>query len=91
LPPNSHKLFFTAVLAVIPISAEAQQIPLSIALGVVSPLFVFILCVVLGILRRSTINALRHIGLMIIWVSLFAIASGFYPVSTDGLKTAENF
>jgi hypothetical protein len=74
---QSQKLIFVTAFLMIPTGAQAQNIPLPIAIGIVSPLFVFLLCVALGILRRSAMSAFRHIGLMIIWVTLFAIASHY--------------
>lgn len=47
----------------------------------VSPIFVMLLAVLLGVLTRSWLVGAKHAGLVVIWVVLFGVAS--YWVEND--------
>lgn len=64
-------------LALLPGVAHAQDFPLWAALAAVSPVAVILLCVFLGVVKRSWRVGAIHAALVIFWVVLFALASYF--------------
>jgi len=66
---------------VVPGVAYAQEIPPLIAWMAISPIFVLLLVVALGIVSRSWRVAAKHAGLVVLWILLFAISS--YWVEND--------
>jgi len=61
--------------------AYAQNIPPVIAALAVSPLFVLLLAVALGVASRSWRVGVAHAGLLVAWILWFAVAS--YWVEND--------
>jgi intracellular septation protein A len=67
----------TALLSLLPASAQAQYIPPIFIAAALSPLLVILLAIVLGLLARSCRVGLRHTLLILLWVLLFGLASYF--------------
>ena len=65
----------------LPGTAFAQNIPPIIAALALSPVLVFLLAIVLGVVTRSWRVALRHSGFVCVWILMFGIAS--YWVEND--------
>jgi MFS-type transporter involved in bile tolerance (Atg22 family) len=65
----------------LPGTALAQNVSPIIAALALSPILVFLLAIVLGVVTRSWRVGTRHIGLVCVWIVLFAIAS--YWVEND--------
>ncbi len=65
----------------LPGTAFAQNISPIIAALALSPILVFLLAIVLGAVTRSWRVAVRHFGLVCIWILMFGIAS--YWVEND--------
>lgn len=61
--------------------ARAQEISPIIAALALSPVLVFLLAIVLGVVKRSWRIAVRHSGLVVVWLVLFGVAS--YWVEND--------
>ena len=78
---RSISLFASVTLAAYPISAHAQNVPIWLIAGVLSPLIAFLLCVILGLLAKSIRIGGRHAIIMLIWIILFSLAS--YYVEND--------
>ena len=66
---------------VVPGVAYAQEIPPLIAWMAISPIFVLLLVVALGIVSRSWRVGAKHAALVVLWLALFGIAS--YWVEND--------
>ncbi|MCP5090851.1 MAG: hypothetical protein GY949_08000 [Gammaproteobacteria bacterium] len=64
-----------------PSVAHAQHLSPLIVATALSPLLVFLLAIVLGIVARSWKTGILHAGLIVIWVLLFGVAS--YWVEND--------
>lgn len=64
-----------ALAALVPVSAHAQEIPVSLVLAALSPLLVIGFAIALGFLARSFRIGLLHTSLVLLWVVLFVIAS----------------
>lgn len=78
------KLFkYTAaiIVSLVPGIALAQHIPVVIAVAALSPLLVMLCAVVLGALEHNWKTGAKHLGMIIIWIALFAVAS--YNVEND--------
>lgn len=71
------------MLSLLPFSAQAQQVPIWLVAAALSPLVVFLLCVVLALLCRSAALGLRHAGFVLLWIGLFGLAS--YWIENDYL------
>jgi hypothetical protein len=67
-------------LAIAPVPAYAQEIPVWLAAAAASPVLVIVLAVVLGFVARSWRIGTLHAGLVLLWVVLIVIA----------LRTLEN-
>ena len=65
----------------LPGTALAQNVSPIIAALALSPILVFLLAIVLGVVTRSWRVGARHFGLVCVWIVLFAIAS--YWVEND--------
>jgi MFS-type transporter involved in bile tolerance (Atg22 family) len=65
----------------VPGTALAQNISPIIAALALSPVLVFLLAIVLGFVTRSWRVAVKHSGLVCVWILLFGIAS--YWVEND--------
>jgi len=80
---NSRYLLpiLAVILGLLPVTAHAQHIPLWLIVGALSPLLVFFLCIILGLLTRSLRVAALHMTLVLIWIVLFTLAS--YWVEND--------
>ena len=74
---KSISLFAAVTLAAYPIAAHAQNVPIWLVAGVVSPLLAFLLCGILGLLAKSSRTAGRHAIMILIWIILFSLASYF--------------
>lgn len=74
---RSIATFFAAILGTFPVAAHAQYIPPWMIVAALSPVFVLLLCVVLGWLTRSVRIGALQAALVIAWVVLFALASYF--------------
>jgi hypothetical protein len=61
----------------LPVSAHAQYVPPWLVVAVLSPILVFLLCIILGFLTRSIRIWALHSGLVLAWVVLFYLASYF--------------
>ena len=75
------KVALGALGAILPGSAQAQNVPLWVLGAAVSPLFVLVLAGLHGLLRRRWRLALKHAALVLLWVVLFRTAS--YYVTSD--------
>lgn len=78
---NSSQAFVAVSALTIPGIALAQNIPPTIAALAISPVLVFLLAAVLGVVTRSWRVAIRHSVLVCVWILLFGIAS--YWVEND--------
>jgi len=78
---ESSRWLWAAFALALPGIAHAQQIHPIFAVMAVSPLLAILLAVVLGVLSRSWRIGAAHVGLIVVWVLLFAIAS--YWVEND--------
>jgi hypothetical protein len=78
---NSATALVTIAALVSPGIAHAQNISPLIAGLALSPILVFLLAIVLGIVSRSWRVGVAHVGLVAIWILLFGIAS--YWVEND--------
>jgi hypothetical protein len=65
----------------LPAVAHAQHIPPVIVALALSPILVLSLAAGLGVVSRSWRTGLAHVGLVLIWILLFGIAS--YWVEND--------
>jgi threonine/homoserine efflux transporter RhtA len=77
----SSKVLVAFSALTMPGTALAQKIPPIIAALALSPVLVFLLAIVLGVVTRSWRVAVRHSGLVCVWILLFGIAS--YWVEND--------
>jgi MFS-type transporter involved in bile tolerance (Atg22 family) len=68
-------------LALMPGVAHAQHLSPLLVATALSPLLVFLLAIILGIVARSWKTGVMHAGLIVIWVLLFGVAS--YWVEND--------
>lgn len=66
-----------AALGSLSFPAHAQNVPLWVAIGIVSPVPMFLLCLVLGVVARSAATGLRHAAFVLAWIVLFTLASYF--------------
>ena len=78
---RSISLFTAVTLAAYPISAHAQNVPIWLVAGILSPLLAFLLCVILGLLAKNFRIGGRHAITILIWIILFSLAS--YYVEND--------
>jgi hypothetical protein len=78
---DSSKALVAVSALTLPGTALAQEIPPIIAALALSPVLVFLLAIVLGVVTRSWRVAVRHSGLVCVWILLFGIAS--YWVEND--------
>lgn len=74
---RSRAALLAVVSGTFPATAHAQHVPLWLFAAVLSPIAVLLLCVVLGAVTRSWRTGLRHAGLVVLWVTLFSLASYF--------------
>lgn len=65
------------ILGMLPVSAHAQYVPPWLIVAVLSPILVFLLCIILGFLTRSIRVGAIHSGLVLAWIVLFSLASYF--------------
>ncbi len=65
------------VLGTLPLSAHAQSVPPWLIVAVLSPILVFLLCIVLGLITRSIRIGALHAAIVLAWVVLFSLASYF--------------
>jgi len=65
------------ILGMLPVSAHAQYVPPWLIVAVLSPILVFLLCIILGFLTRSIRIGVFHSGLVLAWIVLFSLASYF--------------
>jgi len=65
------------ILGTLPVSAHAQYVPPWLVVAALSPILVFLLCIILGFLTRSIRIAVLHSVLVLAWVVLFSLASYF--------------
>lgn len=72
---DASKLALAIMAVLLPGVADAQQVPPLIAGMAISPIFVLLLAIALGIVSRSLRVGLKHAGLVVLWILLFAIAS----------------
>jgi len=72
---------FAILLGSFPVSAHAQHIPGWLAVAILSPIFVFLLCIILGLLTRSVRTGARHAAYVFTWILLLSVAS--YYVEND--------
>jgi len=63
-----HRLGALLLLTLVSNAAEAQEIPLPIAIGFLSPLVAIVMAAILGVVARSWRAALINIGLICVWV-----------------------
>lgn len=75
--PRSLATTVAVFLGALPISAHAQNVPPWLVVAVLSPILVFILCIVLGVLTRSIRIGALHAALVLAWIVLFSLASYF--------------
>jgi hypothetical protein len=61
--------------ALVPVSASAQEIPVSLAVAALSPLLMIGFAIALGFLARSWRIGALHTGLVVFWAVLFVIAA----------------
>jgi hypothetical protein len=66
-----------AAVGSLSLPAHAQNMPLWVAIGIVSPIPMFLLCLILGIVARSARTGLRHAAFVLAWIVLFTLASYF--------------
>ena len=78
---HAVRALLTVSTLAIPAVAQAQEIPPVLAALALSPILVFLLAIVLGIVTRSWIVGITHVALIATWIVLFAIAS--YWVEND--------
>jgi len=57
----------------LPQAAHAQHVPLWLAVAALSPIFVLVLVVILGLLVRSWRVGARHTAFVLLWIILFVI------------------
>lgn len=74
---KTEVLLLAITLMVFSTAVYAQRVPSELVAAVLSPIPVLILCIALGILRRSVRVATRHIGLFLLWIVLLALAAYF--------------
>lgn len=77
----SFRFWLTTSALILPTVAHAQYIPPVIVALALSPILVLLLAVALGVVSRSWRTGLGHVGLVLIWLLLFGIAS--YWVEND--------
>jgi hypothetical protein len=70
-------VLLAAVLGSLSLPAHAQNVPLWVAIGIVSPVPMFLLCLILGVVARSAATGLRHAAFVFAWIVLFTLASYF--------------
>ena len=78
---DTFRSILTIIAVVVPGVAYAQQIPPIIAWMAISPIFVLLLAVALGMVSRSWRVAAKHGGLVLVWILLFAVSS--YWIEND--------
>ena len=78
---NASNALMTISALALPAVAQAQEIPPVLAALALSPILVFLLAIVLGIVTRSWKVGLGHAALIATWILLFGIAS--YWVEND--------
>ncbi len=64
-------------LVLLPGVAHAQYIPVWGAIAAASPLVVILLCIFLGVVKRSWRVGAIHAAVVIVWVVLFGLAANF--------------
>ncbi len=77
MSPRSLATTLAVVLGTLPVSAHAQYVPPWLIAAVLSPILVFLLCIILGGLTRSIRIGAFHAALVLAWVVLFSLASYF--------------
>ena len=82
-PPYRGALLipFAILLCALATPAQAQNVPIWVVVGLLSPLPVFLLCLILGVLARSVRTGAIHAGLVLCWIVLFTLAS--YSIEND--------
>lgn len=65
------------VLGSFPLSAHAQYVPIWLVAAALSPVLVFLLCAILGVLAASLRIAALHAAIVVGWIVLFSLASYF--------------
>lgn len=75
--PRALAWTFAVILGTYSVPAQAQYISFWIVAAVLSPIVVFLLCLVLGLLTRSLRIGALHAGFVLAWVVLFSLASYF--------------
>ena len=78
---DAPRCILTIMAVAVPGVAYAQQIPPLIASMAISPIFVLLLAIVLGMVSRSWRVGAKHAGLVLVWILLFAISS--YWIEND--------
>lgn len=69
------------IVSLVPGIALAQHIPVVVAVAALSPLLVMLCAVVLGALEHNWKTGAKHLGMVIVWIVLFGVAS--YNVEND--------
>jgi len=69
------------IVSLVPGIALAQHIPVVVAVAALSPLLVMLCAVVLGALEHNWKVGAIHLGLIVVWLVLFGVAS--YTVEND--------
>ena len=77
MSPRSLATAFAVVLGTFPVSAHAQYIPPWLIAAVLSPILVFLLCIILGGITRNIRIGALHAAFVLAWVVLFSLASYF--------------
>ena len=67
----------TIILGTLPVSAHAQYIPPKLVVAALSPILVFLFCIILGVFTRSVRVGVFHAAIVLAWVVLFSLASYF--------------
>jgi hypothetical protein len=75
--PRFLAMTVAVFLGALPVSAHAQYVPPWLVAAVLSPILVFILCIILGVLTRSIRIGGLHAVLVLTWIVLFSLASYF--------------
>ena len=75
--PRSSATTLAVVLGTFPVSAHAQYVPPWLIAAALSPILVFLLCIILGCLTRSIRIGTLHEAFVLAWIVLFALASYF--------------
>nr|CAP47602.1 putative integron gene cassette protein [uncultured bacterium] len=74
---KNRAMTIAVFLGTLPATAHAQYVPTWLIFAILSPILVFFLCIILGLITRSLRIGALHAAFVFAWIVLFSLASYF--------------